>query len=237
MNLAAYINKQRKKYSVDMLDKKDYWYLSALSASYFKIIESTLKKYIKGKTLDAGAGNLNSRNLLKKYCQQYVSMDIENNDGLDLISDIQNMKEIESESFDSVFSSQVLEHVPEPWKACKEIYRILKPGSYTVITVPHLSGLHDLPNDYYRYTPYGIKHLMQRTGFTIMEEQPIGGLFSFFSHYFSLIFVTFFWSVPVLNKIIFFINKILIVNSAFFLDNFLGVKNRFPANLLIVGKK
>ncbi len=40
------------------------------------------------------------------------------------------------ESFDLVISSDVLEHVPDPWKAFHEIYRILKPGGRHVFTIP-----------------------------------------------------------------------------------------------------
>lgn len=40
------------------------------------------------------------------------------------------------ESFDLVISSDVLEHVPDPWKAFCEIYRILKPGGRHVFTIP-----------------------------------------------------------------------------------------------------
>lgn len=237
MKLTDFIKKQRKKYAVDMRDKKDYWFLSGLSLSFFIEIQDVLKKYVKGKTLDAGAGELNLRILLKDYCSEYISMDVEQKQGLDLVSDIQNMKGIDSESFDTVFSAQVLEHVPEPWNACEEIYRILKPGGCAVITVPHLSGLHDLPHDYYRYTPYGIKHLMTKAGFKIKQEKEIGGLLSFLTHYFSLVFVSVFWSIPLINRIVYYINRYIIVKSVLFLDTKLGIKHRFPANVLIVGEK
>jgi len=42
----------------------------------------------------------------------------------------------DNDYFDLVISSDVLEHVPDPWKAFKEIHRILKPGGRHVFTVP-----------------------------------------------------------------------------------------------------
>jgi hypothetical protein len=41
-------------------------------------------------------------------------------------------------SFDFVISSDVLEHVPVPYQAHREIYRVLKPGGRHIFTVPFL---------------------------------------------------------------------------------------------------
>ena len=42
----------------------------------------------------------------------------------------------EDDSMDMVFSSHVLEHIPNQQKALEEIYRVLKPGGYHVCIVP-----------------------------------------------------------------------------------------------------
>jgi SAM-dependent methyltransferase len=39
-------------------------------------------------------------------------------------------------SFDCAIHSETIEHVAEPLKAFSEIYRILKPGGYTIFTIP-----------------------------------------------------------------------------------------------------
>jgi SAM-dependent methyltransferase len=43
-------------------------------------------------------------------------------------------------SFDLVITSEVLEHVEEPWVAFGEIRRVLRPGGRHVFTVPHVAG-------------------------------------------------------------------------------------------------
>lgn len=40
-------------------------------------------------------------------------------------------------SFDYVISSEVVEHVPDPFKAIAELHRVLKPGGILVITTPN----------------------------------------------------------------------------------------------------
>lgn len=42
-----------------------------------------------------------------------------------------------SESFDVVLSSDVLEHMPQPYRAHSEIYRVLKAGGRHIFTVPY----------------------------------------------------------------------------------------------------
>lgn len=44
------------------------------------------------------------------------------------------------DTFDFVMSSDVLEHVPDPYQAHREIYRVLKPGGSHIFTVPYNPG-------------------------------------------------------------------------------------------------
>jgi 2-polyprenyl-3-methyl-5-hydroxy-6-metoxy-1,4-benzoquinol methylase len=39
--------------------------------------------------------------------------------------------------FDIIISSEVIEHVPDPFKAMQELYRVLKPGGTLVLTTPN----------------------------------------------------------------------------------------------------
>jgi SAM-dependent methyltransferase len=43
-------------------------------------------------------------------------------------------------SFDLVVSTDVLEHVPDPYRAHDEIRRVLRPGGHHVFTVPYEEG-------------------------------------------------------------------------------------------------
>lgn len=238
MKIAPLISKIRNQYSFDLLTNDKYWTLSATTLSLFKTIKLAVDKYAKGRVLDAGAGSLNAKSLLHYHCNEYVSFDIEKrNKDVDLIGDIQSMKGIRSVSFDTVYSSQVLEHIPRPWDALSEIYRILKPGGYVIISVPHLSGLHEEPFDFYRYTPYGIRFLMEKAGFVVKEEYRAGGLISFISHPFSLLSVSAFWLIPGIRWVYWWINKVFLVHPSIKIDKMFNLVGKFPSNIVIVGKK
>lgn len=72
--------------------------------------------------------------------------------------------------FDSVICTQVLEHVAEPGRVLQEAARVLRPGGVLLLTAPLLWPLHEEPYDFFRYTPYGLRHLVEQAGLTVERE-------------------------------------------------------------------
>jgi hypothetical protein len=58
---------------------------------------------------------------------------------------------------------------------------VLKPGGRLLLIVPHEWEEHQQPHDYFRYTRYGIRHLLERAGMTSVETDPVGGFFRLLS--------------------------------------------------------
>lgn len=104
-------------------------------------------------------------------------------------------------SFDGIVCTEVLEHVSEPEAALVEIFRVLRPGGKFYITVPMYGSLHYEPHDFYRFTKYGIAHLMEKVGLQVRVLEPLGGLFSFIGVRFSESFYN------VVNKIFCFLPR------------------------------
>lgn len=77
--------------------------------------------------------------------------------------------------FDVVVSFQVLEHVPEPHYVIAEIYRVLAPGGRLVLTAPHIWGVHEEPNDYFRFTGFGLSYLARKAGLEVCDVRAIAG--------------------------------------------------------------
>jgi SAM-dependent methyltransferase len=75
--------------------------------------------------------------------------------------DCQRLTHLADETFDLVYSHQVLEHVPKPWLAGRELVRVLKPGGIGVHTSCAYNPRHGPPafNDYYRFLPDGLAEL------------------------------------------------------------------------------
>ena len=70
-------------------------------------------------------------------------------------------------SFDTVLSTQVIEHVTDPFLALGEIHRVLKPDGVLILTAPMTWPIHEAPHDYFRYTEFGLRSLLTRHGFAI----------------------------------------------------------------------
>ncbi|HEX8575227.1 MAG TPA: methyltransferase domain-containing protein [Flavobacterium sp.] len=136
---------------------------------------------LQGHILDSGCGSMPYKKIIleNKNVNSYTGLDIET--GLDyegIKSDVLwdgNTMPFEAASFDVVISTEVLEHVPDPEKYLAEVRRVLKPGGIFFFTVPFLMSLHEVPNDYYRYTPYALDRIFKNAGFENIEIKALGG--------------------------------------------------------------
>ena len=129
-------------------------------------------KYIKGRTIDVGAGSAKYSDIIKTHASEYVAFDIMPGKNIDVVGDVLNMP-FENDSFDTVISTQVLEHVEKPWVMVKEITRILKSGGVCLLSAPLMVPYHPAPQDYFRFTHVGMRSLFQND-FEIIECQPYG---------------------------------------------------------------
>jgi 2-polyprenyl-3-methyl-5-hydroxy-6-metoxy-1,4-benzoquinol methylase len=146
--MTGYFLRQRQALSIALGASDRFWMISPLMYSAWQVLREELPRAVAGKVLDAGAGDLTARALLTPYAESYLSMEVERRHAdVDIVDDIQTFATVTDKSFDTVYSAQVLEHVPQPWLAVQQIHRILKPGGKVVLSVPHLSHLHEEPHD------------------------------------------------------------------------------------------
>ena len=62
------------------------------------------------------------------------------------------------------------EHVFEPDIFLLEIKRVLKPNGKLLLTVPFAWDEHEQPNDFARYSSFGIKYQLEKNGFKIIKQ-------------------------------------------------------------------
>ena len=87
-------------------------------------------KHIKGKVIDIGCGRFGS------FGADPITPDCEMHD-ID-ICDAQTMEVYQDATFDTVYSSHVLEHMDDPRKAVLNWWRLVKPGGHLIISVPEM---------------------------------------------------------------------------------------------------
>lgn len=132
-----------------------------------------------GHVVDIGCGHSPYRPLLTN-ATRYTGVEAEARYKPDVVAFAYNLPFADA-GMDSAMLTEVLEHLAEPEAALRETARILKPGGALYVTVPMTWGLHYVPHDYYRFTRYGLAHLLQKTGFEVEAIEPMGGLFTIIS--------------------------------------------------------
>lgn len=132
-------------------------------------------KYIGGNVLDVGCGTEPYRRFIT--FEKYIGMDQFDELNPDILGSATEIP-FKDKCFDAVLCTDVLEHITEPEKAINEMKRAIKDSGYLYVTVPQTWCLHYEPNDYFRFTKYAIKYLLEKDGFKILELDRIGGIFS-----------------------------------------------------------
>lgn len=148
-----------------------------------------LGHYVQGKTLDIGCGRKPYEHLFKST--EYIGLELDSPENrqykqADQYYDGKALP-FENSNVDSIVTHQVFEHVFTPDQFLSEIHRVLKPNGVLMLSVPFVWDEHEQPNDFARYSSFGLKSLLKKHGFDIIEQkktvQNLGLLFQLFNAY------------------------------------------------------
>jgi SAM-dependent methyltransferase len=146
------------------------------------MLEASLKQcgaYVKGVTLDVGCGHKPYEKTFFAGAEKYVGMDyLTDRSTPDVVGSATDIP-LPDASFDTVVCTEVLEHVPDPLKALKEMYRVLKPGGRLILSTPMYWPRHEVPYDFFRYPYDGLLHLIKESGFELTELYNRGRSYTF----------------------------------------------------------
>jgi len=132
------------------------------------------------RVLDAGAGEGKYNGFFRNH--RYCGVDFAMGDAkwdygsLDAVANLLALP-FHDACFDACLNIVTLEHVREPARVLGEIARTLRPGGRLLLVVPQDWEVHQPPHDYFRFTRYGVRHLLESAGFTDISIQPAGGFF------------------------------------------------------------
>jgi SAM-dependent methyltransferase len=218
-------------------DPMSYFY-SGTAYALWRTAGPITRELSTGLVLDAGSGRGGWREVIESAGARREALDIkpQTREKLDWIADLTCMPQVPSERFDAAVCHQVLEHIPHPVLALSELYRVLKPDGKLILSVPHLSRLHDLPHDYFRYTPAGIRVLLEDASFDVIELTTYGGLLTFVHHQFSTMLLGLTALLGPLYYLAFGLNASCSVLS-YLLDRCLDQVKLMPNGVVVVAKK
>ena len=140
---------------------------------------AALKRHARGRLLDLGCGNVPLFEVYRSQVHEVLCVDwmasLHRQQHVDVYANLTLPLPFRDSYFDTVLLSDVLEHVPNPENLTAEIARILRPGGFTVIGVPFLYHLHEVPYDFNRYTRFQLDRLLKCAGLKIVQLEEIGG--------------------------------------------------------------
>lgn len=170
------------------MKKKPLWIRLLYAARNLrsKALFETLRRHARGRVLDVGGWDffLTAR---EKGCgfDSWTCLESEPDRALDVDDERFTLVHgdgcamaFEDESYDTVLSIQVLEHVLEPLKMVAEIGRVLRPGGSAILLVPQTSTTHLAPHYYGNFSRWWIDAALQRAGLDLVEHRRMGGLWS-----------------------------------------------------------
>lgn len=162
-----------------------YWAVVKIARyNIFKGLKSAVK-YASGRLIDVGCGTKPYESLFAPFVDSYFGVDypqtMETNYGAqtkaDFFADCSETG-LRDCSFDTLLSTQVIEHIYDTRKFIKECYRILAPGGIGIFTIPFVWQCHSEPYDFYRFTRHSIQRLFSESGFEVFKIENLEGAYA-----------------------------------------------------------
>jgi SAM-dependent methyltransferase len=196
-----------------------------------------------GNLLDFGCGAKPYQKLFTNITQ-YVGVDYmgegheHKGEKIDFFYDGKTLP-FETATFNSIFATEVFEHIFNLEEILIELNRVLKLKGKIFITCPFVWNEHEVPNDYARYTLFALESLLNKSGFEIEIKDKSGDFILTISQMKILYFNDHF--VPRLPKLIRKICRHLItpiLNNYYVIKHKLLPKNdSLYLNNIVIAKK
>lgn len=165
-------------------------FLPVLLVRRLLTVETRIEKAVKSfgnslkpqaRVLDAGCGESTYRSYFEDHSYVGIDTTVGNSNWdysqLDTQADATALP-FRNACFDAVINIVVLEHTPDPQRVLCEIVRVLKPGGRLLLIAPQQWEVHQAPHDYFRFTQFGLQHLLAKAGFATPHIEPLGGFFT-----------------------------------------------------------
>jgi 2-polyprenyl-3-methyl-5-hydroxy-6-metoxy-1,4-benzoquinol methylase len=143
------------------------------------------KDYVYGDVLEVGCGEGRGVGLLMQQAKSFTAVDkiqelidslqVKYPAGKFLSMNIPPLKELQNETYDSIVSFQVIEHIQDDALFLQEIHRVLKPGGIALLTTPNRKmSLSRNPWHIREYLAHELKNLAAKI-FSEVEMKGITG--------------------------------------------------------------
>lgn len=141
--------------------------------SFIKKDINEFRKNKHPKILFVGSGG-ELNDYVKNFSTYLYSIDIDPSRKPDQVIDLMDpnfCQNYRGEKVNLVCMFEILEHVKNPSSAIKNIYNLIEKDSVVLVSTPFIFNIHDAPNDYYRFTKYGLKEIFKKFSKVEIKEK------------------------------------------------------------------
>jgi len=130
----------------------------------------------RGALLDIGCGNKPYEKMFQGKVSSYTGCDVvqSSEQKVDIICPA-TVIPVPAAHFDTVLCTQVIEHIADHQALLGEAHRVLRSKGVLILSGPMYWHLHEEPHDFFRFTEYGFRYLLEKAGFEQIEITPNGG--------------------------------------------------------------
>lgn len=136
--------------------------------------------HARGRLLDLGCGRVPFYAAYRGHVEDNVCVDWPGSPHatlhVDQFCDLSQPLPFPDDAFDTLLSSDVIEHLPDAPLAFREMSRVLRPGGTLLLNSPFLYMLHEVPHDYCRHTRYSLERLCRSAGLRVERIDELGGI-------------------------------------------------------------
>jgi SAM-dependent methyltransferase len=227
----SYVDKLVKNgWTYDKISKMD-----SLRNNINNLIDFYINKYAKGILLEVGAGGSYLKDRYGDFIKNWITSDYDIRAKVDIRLDGQSLP-FKENLFDTIICIDVIEHVPNPQQMIGELVRVLKPGGVLILSTPFFFYLHESPNDFTRFSKFGLINLIKNNKMSVIDLKPTGGLISTLGILVTASIVHIFFRFKYLCNFFLFINKYFqkLLEP---LDLFINKNGKFSQGNFIISKK
>jgi len=146
---------------------------------HYRSLFSDLEKasvHARGRLLDIGCGNKPFEQIFEGRISQHIGCDVvqSSDSRVDIICPATQLPFADA-SYETALITQVIEHVADHQAMLRETFRVLQSNGVLILSGPMYWPLHEEPHDFFRFTEYGFRYLLENIGFTGIEIVNNGG--------------------------------------------------------------
>ncbi len=146
------------------------------------LFAKSFRNIIKGPILEVGSRDYgNTQNFRELFAnEQYLGIDMQAGKGVDQVLDLADGFEsidaaLQGRRFKTIICMSVLEHCRDPFKMAQNIQSLMSENGVLLVSVPFSWEIHGFPDDYWRFTPSGVRTLFQQLDFETYKGTAFAG--------------------------------------------------------------